>query len=647
MTDILRIGALTDADQARSGTKASNLDALTKARFAVPPGIVVPADELWRLLGGEPPSPSFRAGINNAGRLRDHIWRQDDTDLRRWLRQAVNGLREPFAVRSSSRLEDLTSGSSTGIFTSLLGITAADLATAVRHVWADGFSPLALTLHDTLAADHCAVLIQEQIRPVAAGVCFSIDPRSGGSDALVECVSGTADALVDGTAPAGTYRIRRADLQVRAPAVNPLDDAAVQDIVRQALAIETLFGHPVDVEFAVAGGRTYIVQARPITTGSAHEATEPVRVVPVDDTVAATEIATGGLADLLAARTDKRRYVRLAARRRGFLVPGEWFIRAGPGLADPAGRIVRQATDLARTDVIEVAAGDGKLRRVRCEGLAEFLQDFTGGTVFVAESYIGETSGYAALRGDGSMVVEFVPGAAGGLMFGTGPFSTAVVAAGGELLTSQIRAADGYWTMDPATLDITRVRRRRSPEPLDAGQLTGIRTLAAGMAEDFGEVRIEWMQLPGGPIMLWDLTLESGPPLSASDDLVISTGRARGPAVVLTDLEELERVLDDRSVIGGRDFHEAHGSESADRARRNALRGKANPIVITPWPKTTLSLLIGHVAGFVFDDATLLSHLPIILREHGIPAIRLPGSTAAVRTGADIEIGPDGIQVHR
>jgi phosphoenolpyruvate synthase/pyruvate phosphate dikinase len=45
-----------------------------------------------------------------------------------------------------------------------------------------------------------------------------------------------------------------------------LSDGELQDLVTLSLAIEERYGAPVDIEAAHAGGRWYILQARPITT---------------------------------------------------------------------------------------------------------------------------------------------------------------------------------------------------------------------------------------------------------------------------------------------------------------------------------------------------------------------------------------------
>ena len=52
------------------------------------------------------------------------------------------------------------------------------------------------------------------------------------------------------------------------------------------------------------------------------------------------------------------------------------------------------------------------------------------------------------------------------------------------------------------------------------------------------------------------------------------------------------------------------------------IRAHAGPvIVVSPRPYAALAPLLPYAAGFVFEQASTLCHLAILLREHGVPAI--------------------------
>jgi len=140
-----------------------------------------------------------------------------------------------------------------------------------------------------------AVIVQRMLDPDVAGVAFSADPVSGRRDvAVVSALYGLGSALVSGEADADTYKIdsrgriverliadkriehRRdsnategvsarevPDARARAAA---LSDAHARDVAALARTVEHYFGYPQDIEWAQAGGRLYLLQARPITS---------------------------------------------------------------------------------------------------------------------------------------------------------------------------------------------------------------------------------------------------------------------------------------------------------------------------------------------------------------------------------------------
>lgn len=222
--DQCTLGRLTNTTGV--GTKARNLDTMLKAGLRVPAGIVLPAAQLWGWLLPERPMPSaLQARIASAGRLRSVIWSTSIDRLGTALAELTAELREPFVVRSSSAIEDGRECSSAGLFRSVVGVHRDDLARSVRDVWGSGFSSVVLALHGEVPMDHNAVIVQEQLEPLVAGVCFSVDPtRAWSGDLVVECVEGLAADLLEGTASGTQYRISRSEWAVTRPADGPMTD---------------------------------------------------------------------------------------------------------------------------------------------------------------------------------------------------------------------------------------------------------------------------------------------------------------------------------------------------------------------------------------------------------------------------------------
>jgi rifampicin phosphotransferase len=264
---IVRFDEVEAADPRRVGGKAAALMRLAAAGFAVPPffaGSCSPTDAV--LADGERREQSI--GQINAG-LRWLLRKPGDGDA---------GCEARVAVRSSAVEEDGDAHSFAGQLDSFLDVPACEAARRIADVWHSSFSERArayraehgLTDRPTVTA----VIVQRMVRAEASGVAFAADPVTGRRGvAVVSAVRGLGDALVSGAVDADTYRIDRSGAIVeRSPAAgdgkaNPaLTDAQVTQIAALARRASDHFGRPQDIEWAVADGRLYLLQSRPISS---------------------------------------------------------------------------------------------------------------------------------------------------------------------------------------------------------------------------------------------------------------------------------------------------------------------------------------------------------------------------------------------
>jgi pyruvate,water dikinase len=215
------------------------------------------------------------------------------------LARAVAPDAEHFAVRSSALDEDGAEHSFAGQLDSFLFVPAEHIPEKVEAVWRSGFSEriLAYRRERGLAGPpgRPAVLVQRMVDAEVAGVAFSADPVSGRrAHAVVSAVLGLGTALVSGEADADTFVVdrdgqvvsrrvvRKASAhrasRVTAEGVAPtavaadvaeraaLTDAQAAEVARLARATARHFGRPQDIEWALAGGKLWLLQSRPITS---------------------------------------------------------------------------------------------------------------------------------------------------------------------------------------------------------------------------------------------------------------------------------------------------------------------------------------------------------------------------------------------
>lgn len=200
---------------------------------------------------------------------------QDDLLPAAWaqVKQQLTHLRAgkaiAFAVRSSALQEDSAQASFAGEFESVLDVRSdEELREAIRTVLKSRHSARVLSYSQAQGlaeGEHpIAVIIQKLIQPDFAGVLFTVDPLTGNLSQMAgNFVAGIGEKLVSGQVSAQTFTFDRPGGAYHGPAELK---AAAKALHREAHSLENELGGPQDIEWAVAAGKVFILQARPITT---------------------------------------------------------------------------------------------------------------------------------------------------------------------------------------------------------------------------------------------------------------------------------------------------------------------------------------------------------------------------------------------
>jgi phosphoenolpyruvate synthase/pyruvate phosphate dikinase len=256
------------------GGKGASLDTLGRLGFRVPPGFCLTTAAF---------RSQFPRGEDAAGDVEAALGERLVKPLADAIQRLVTevdeaGFEPRFAVRSSAIGEDGSAASYAGLHETELDVAPDAIPGAVRRCWASLWSPAARAYRERrlLSADDAAmaVVVQALVPAEAAAVVFTRHPVTGRDDQLVlTAVRGLGDSMVSGTVTPDTYVVDRATRAVTQfepgedPAGAALDADALAALVELAYAVEAKLGRAVDIETAHAGGRWYLLQARPITTG--------------------------------------------------------------------------------------------------------------------------------------------------------------------------------------------------------------------------------------------------------------------------------------------------------------------------------------------------------------------------------------------
>ena len=281
------------------GTKALHLANLINHGINVPNGFVLKADTLQRFI--------------EANSLQNDLSKDDFVDLllkapipegiEKEILSSYEQLKEltgykdlAVAVRSSSSAEDLQDASFAGQYDTILNVRNREqLLYAVKQCWASLFSErvrdYATQKGVNLDAFPMGILIQQMVYPDVSGVIFSLNPITlDQGEIIINASYGLGESIVSGIVTPDTFIVNKQtksitkELGLKEVKIMPtnnetievettpeesevfcLDDEGILSLETATRELEAFYSYPVDIEFAIKDGKTYILQSRPIT----------------------------------------------------------------------------------------------------------------------------------------------------------------------------------------------------------------------------------------------------------------------------------------------------------------------------------------------------------------------------------------------
>jgi len=287
---------------AEAGGKGLNLFRLTRAGFAVPKWAILSADVFDRFCARSGIAEEIESALADDGAAARIAAAFDAAVVDDETAAAIQSAYEragagAVAVRSSGVDEDGEKLSFAGQYASFLNVIGArDVIDRVKACWASAYSDSALAYRRLnglgVHGQRLAVIVQEIVPAAKSGVLFTVNPAVDG-ELVISSTYGLGEPLVSGGVDADTIRVERATGAVRATTIGekqvrldaapessgcvtssvPADqrdalslaDGEVAALHSLARDVERLYGAPQDVEWAIADGRLWVLQSRPIT----------------------------------------------------------------------------------------------------------------------------------------------------------------------------------------------------------------------------------------------------------------------------------------------------------------------------------------------------------------------------------------------
>lgn len=293
---------------AEVGGKALSLLKGSKAGLPVPPGFILPVqffstwfDELkssseWKAFKtADTPDALRRACDDLKSKAMQFVLSAEQQGA---LENALKDFSSTnlFAVRSSSPEEDLEGSSFAGGYETILGVTTATMVSAISKAFASCLDVRVVVYkreHGFSTDDpKIAIVIMQQIASEISGVGFSLNPVTNDYDeAVFNANWGLGETVVAGLVTPDEFIVDKISRVVKRREIGfkefsiwltpeggtherkayrineaTLSSEQLGELTGLILKVEELYGRPIDIEWAYADGKLYLLQARPITT---------------------------------------------------------------------------------------------------------------------------------------------------------------------------------------------------------------------------------------------------------------------------------------------------------------------------------------------------------------------------------------------
>lgn len=577
-------------DRAEYGGKAHWLSWLARSGFEIPYTVLLPAQD--------PDTDSAQ-------------------DLEQRVEQAIERLRLAsvyrLAVRSSATCEDDIARSFAGQFKTVLGtMTLDDLYENIAAVRAGAVNAPAEL------ACRMGVIVQQLIEPRVSGVAFSSNPLTRARrECVLSVTEGFGEELVSGRRAGQDLVVAVTDdgVPVEHVPVAGIVDAQVANLCQLAKEIERLLDRPIDLEWCVehSTGKLVLLQCRPATGFF----TDGPSVIPVTRESTALFPARVAAHSKVKMRLDAQAHEVAVSPAHVVVLDfdqgGEYQLALSTiGIEPRTAALSVVLVEPRRLDskVVRTFASPANLREAIADIAALVARQYWAGAVIVQQVYDATFTGIIQRTPDGWLAEvargHFVP---------KGVVSTStyfITKAGGVGARSQVPQEKAFRIFGGEVVE----ERLDANPPKAPPWLDELPDAFAGFGGN-GNLLIEFGVIEDGGgeplIYLIDVAQAGGNPPDPELAFtgVISPGAVTGRTVevkVGAAAESVDKHLGDQVAL-----------EEGDSTEATVFLCDRPDMSLAPLLQTARP----GALGFAFREGSVLCHLALLLREHGIPAVEL------------------------
>ena len=552
----------------------------------------------------------------------------------------TKNIKFPVSIRSSASVEDNKESSCAGLFYTALNVEKENLIQEIKNVISSLYSNNCLislekqNFHPD--SYYMGIIIQEMIQSEWSGVAFSEDPVSGDSNFIViEMVEGLGDQLVSGMVSSTQLMLEKGaeiNLDIR------INQKLIEELVNVMCELESDLGYPIDVEWAISNNKLYILQCRPIVRKSNKILLDNYKFFNMADMPENYELL-GSLKKRYSKWLKKSKFFDFCKERS--IVTNEWNFLA---FSENTLKNIDISTILKdyKSPYVIYHVNDKYVASCRINMLQNIINDYvkinkdTNYCISIRESIPNVMSAISHVNANNEIQIEAVFGKMGVLNSGIVAPSLYMVDEKNNI-NLICETLQSEYIFSDEKFEVIKTNKE-SKAVLEEDIIKDIAVKTRMFEKKFGTCSVEWWIWNGiayaadMSILKKDIDTKAG--------RIISEGEAKG---ILRTFPELnKKTMEDLNMFSSIsvsdtefDINKVDTFSMLDEILQEWK--KEGPVIFySSLPYIYLTPFVKSVDGFVFENASSLCHLSLIIREAGIPAISLNSKEMSSNLGKKV-----------
>lgn len=543
-------------------------------------------------------------------------------DILQDLKEINIDIKDGIIVRSSSQCEDNESKSYAGVFTSTVSVCDIQtLKMAILNTWASQFSEVLFTYDIINSKSLMAIVIQKMVKAENYGVLFSKAPM----DKRFMLVEGgnTVSQIVDGFTPNNTFFVDRNSKKI-VDCHDKIIFDYYKELIDNSVLIENTFNMYCDLEWAIDGKSTYILQCRPITF---YDNKFEYKIIEQDDVRDCENVYLGPCEKYLIKFIGKQYLFRKEVRNNEYNVYKQIFLIINESnVVDKA--INKCISYFNECKFVIIEFGDKK-KTVTCKVsdiygvLHKQIEDeFKPIYCRIGELIDAEKSGYACINEKGECLIEYTEGRMTDIQKGIFEPIKVLIKDNNTLYISkpEIKIIN---TIDKNTgKKVNKEFNDKEYPYLRDNEIRDLEQFTKRMSKTFKNSSFEWY-ISDSKLFGKDISVESEVLFYTKEmHNIISPGSAKGIVYKINNLELLDEISEEYELslyAHDENDYSVLKNPEVDKIIKELKKYK-KPIIFAERPTNGILTFANWIGGCVFMHGSVLSHIGICMREKQIPS---------------------------